>query len=174
MNPIKRMERELHAALPDAHLTLDAPDDPAGDWFLDVRRGEQLVVVQWRPDRGFGVTSDTPDAGYGAGPDEVHDTVEAARDRVAFLLLKGEVSSPPAEVALRDLRAHAGVTQVELAHRLGVQQAAVSRTERRPGVSLSKLSEFVRALDAELEVSVRTKDGRRVKLVGLDKPEKVA
>jgi DNA-binding XRE family transcriptional regulator len=56
-------------------------------------------------------------------------------------------------VALADVRTRLGVTQVELARRLGVSQGNVSELERRDDVYLSTLREYVEALGGELEIS---------------------
>jgi len=55
-------------------------------------------------------------------------------------------------VALGDLRANAGLTQVELAGRLGIRQASLSELERRDDVYLSTLRSYIEALGGELEV----------------------
>jgi DNA-binding XRE family transcriptional regulator len=56
-------------------------------------------------------------------------------------------------VALADVRTGLGITQVELAKRLGVSQGNVSELERRDDVYLSTLREYVEALGGELEIS---------------------
>lgn len=54
---------------------------------------------------------------------------------------------------LAAIRATIGVTQVELANRLGVSQGNVSEFERRDDLFLSTLRSYVEALGGELEVS---------------------
>ena len=54
---------------------------------------------------------------------------------------------------LAELRKANGLTQVELANRLGVSQGSVSELERRDDVYLSTLREYVQALGGELEVA---------------------
>jgi len=56
-------------------------------------------------------------------------------------------------VALGDVRTGLGITQVELAKRLGVSQGNVSELERRDDVYLSTLREYVEALGGTLEVA---------------------
>lgn len=54
---------------------------------------------------------------------------------------------------LHQLRDALGLTQEEVARRLGIGQPGVSRLERRSDVTLSTLYEYVRALGGELEVT---------------------
>jgi ribosome-binding protein aMBF1 (putative translation factor) len=54
---------------------------------------------------------------------------------------------------LADLRTSRGVTQVELAERLGKSQGNISDLERRDDVYLSSLREYVEALGGRLEVA---------------------
>jgi transcriptional regulator with XRE-family HTH domain len=64
-------------------------------------------------------------------------------------------------MALAELRERRGVTQVELARRLGTAQSGVSRIEHRDDVYLSTLREYVEALGGRLEVSA-VFEGERV------------
>jgi predicted transcriptional regulator len=59
---------------------------------------------------------------------------------------------------LKELRERRGVTQVELAERLGVSQASVSKLERRGNVSMRTLRGFVEGVGGELEVKARFGD----------------
>lgn len=57
--------------------------------------------------------------------------------------------------ALRELREHRGLTQAQLAARLGVEQAAVSKLESpRRTHDLVRIAEVIRALEGELIVAV--------------------
>ena len=57
---------------------------------------------------------------------------------------------------LRSLRQHAGLTQTQLAERLGISQQSYARLEAKPGaVSVERLSKLLRALDAELVIHTR-------------------
>lgn len=67
-------------------------------------------------------------------------------------------------IALADLRESQGTTQVELAHRLGMNQGNVSRLERRDDLYLSTLRDYVRALGGELELVVRFPSGDEVRI----------
>jgi transcriptional regulator with XRE-family HTH domain len=67
-------------------------------------------------------------------------------------------------IALAQLRELFGLRQVELAERLGTNQASVSRLERREDLFLSTLREYVAALGGSLELTASFPDGQRVQL----------
>jgi predicted transcriptional regulator/DNA-binding XRE family transcriptional regulator len=54
--------------------------------------------------------------------------------------------------SLRKLRELAGLTQADLAERLGVGQAFISKVEHRADIQISSLQEYVEALDATLRI----------------------
>ncbi len=64
-----------------------------------------------------------------------------------------------AEMPLQELRAARKLTQEELAKMLNVNQAAVSKLERRADMYVSTLREFVRAMGGELEITARFPEG---------------
>lgn len=158
MTPIERLRDVVHAVLPSMQADLDCPTDARGHWFLDLVQGDHRVVVEWTPTRGFGVSA-SDRAGLGEGPEEVYDDVVATTERVLHLLRTLESTRLPRAVRLRELRAGvAGVTQETLAERLGIQQAAVSKLERRTDTTVGTLQRIVRALGGELELVARFPD----------------
>lgn len=58
-------------------------------------------------------------------------------------------------------------TQQDLAQALGVKANAITQLEQRSDMLLSTLRKYVRALGADLVLSLRTKDGRTVMLDSL-------
>ena len=62
-------------------------------------------------------------------------------------------------LALAELRAQRGATQREVAERLGVTQANVSRIEHEEDVYLSTLRAYVAALGGEIEINAVFPDG---------------
>jgi DNA-binding XRE family transcriptional regulator len=63
-------------------------------------------------------------------------------------------------LALTQIRQQRGVTQRDLASRLGVSQANVSRIEREDDVYVSTLRRYVEALGGELEITAVFGDER--------------
>ena len=58
------------------------------------------------------------------------------------------------KITLRGLRELAGISQAELAKRLGVAQSEVSRLERRKDHYISGLRRYIEALGGELAVVI--------------------
>lgn len=71
---------------------------------------------------------------------------------------RGTSVSPHTGSALRALRLRQGLTQQELASRLGMTQPEVSKLERRQDVRLSTARSYVRALGGHLLLSARFGD----------------
>jgi DNA-binding XRE family transcriptional regulator len=82
---------------------------------------------------------------------ELKKSVEArpgARERI-----DAEKRAMREALRLSELRGEIGVTQVEMAQRVGVSQANISRIEREEDVYLSTLSGYVEALGGELQLN---------------------
>ncbi len=159
MNAIERLRDELSRRFPDFSMTIAAPDNHQGPWFLDIQRGEASpVVVEWRSDRGFGVSTPKEDD-FGIGPDEIHSNTKSAFDRVLRLILSGGSTEPPHAVRLAELRQIRGLSQSELAELAGVRQANISRIEGRGDILLSTLAKIVSALGASLSIRAKFPDG---------------
>jgi DNA-binding XRE family transcriptional regulator len=57
-----------------------------------------------------------------------------------------------AALGLQQAREVAGLTQEEVAERMGVTQATLSRLEHRPDVKISNIRRYIEALGGRLEV----------------------
>lgn len=155
---IRQMQRFLARAFPSARVTLDEPLSTKGVWSLDLFLPDYHLAVAWKEDKGFGLVSDEMH-GYGEGADEVYETLESALPRVVELVAERRPTSPPEAVGLKDLRALRGLSQEELARRLGSKQASISRAEARSDFLLSTLKRHAEALGAELVVKMVFPDG---------------
>lgn len=146
MKDILVLEKNLRQRLAMARIELDAPADTSGFWFLNVADETRLVVVTWRQAEGFSISSNTL-AGYGTGGDEIVATAKQAEKRVLALLRDGVKTRAP----LRKMRECIGVSQRDIAKKLLVSQANISKFESRPDVKMSKLVTYVDALGGEVE-----------------------
>lgn len=71
-----------------------------------------------------------------------------------------------AELPLQELRQARSLSQEELAEVLGLNQATISKLERRTDMYLSSLRRFVEAMGGELEISATFPEGRvRIQLL---------
>jgi len=84
MNDLHHLCELIAARAPEAEIAVDEPLSGAGAWFADISRHGQRAVVEWRPGRGFGVSSEA--GGYGEGPDVVVATSAEALERVLKLI----------------------------------------------------------------------------------------
>jgi DNA-binding transcriptional regulator YiaG len=78
----------------------------------------------------------------------------ASRERSRALAAKYR-----AEMPLDELREAREMTQVHLARILKVNQAAVSKMERRADMYVSTLQDFIKAMGGELKITARFPDG---------------
>ena len=65
-----------------------------------------------------------------------------------------------AELPLKELRQARALSQQELAEVLGLNQATISKLERRTDMYLSSLRRFVEAMGGELEISAHFPEGK--------------
>ena len=63
------------------------------------------------------------------------------------------------EMQLQELRKARNVTQVDVAKAMSVEQAAISKLERRDDMYVSTLREYVKALGGELKLVASFPDG---------------
>jgi len=156
---IAAVEEKIRRRFPQATIEIDAPSDPEGPWFLDASLRGHVVAVRWKRGYGFGITTNPGSGGFGEGTHESFKDPDSVYKRVTALLLGPASTAPPEPVRLRELRALRGISQVELAEALRVQQGAVSRFENRKDILLSTLKAVVAALGGELKISVTFPDG---------------
>ena len=73
-------------------------------------------------------------------------------------------------MTLKELRTHRGATQTDLASRLHLQQAAVSKLETRTDLYVSMLRSFIEALGGRMEIHA-VFPNESVPITGLDKSD---
>lgn len=147
--------RLLREAVPGADATPEPGGVKAGNWWLECSNGKRHVTVEWRAGRGFGVSDPDVEPGYGEGPEEVfRDSRLAVRRLAQWLRGNGDERLP----WLRQLREVHGISQVELAERLNVNQAAVSRMENRDDWKVATLLAVVEAMGGKVQVVAHFKN----------------
>jgi len=72
---------------------------------------------------------------------------------------RAKAKSMLAEMALQELREARQTTQVKLAKTLKVNQAAVSKLERRTDMYISSLRSYVQAMGGQLDIIARFNEG---------------
>lgn len=149
MNLIEKLQQKIRKKMPQVNSQLDRPYRPDGLWCLDLRVDHRLVVVEWSPERGFGVSSG--EGGYGERPDEVFAKVSDAEARVLDLLSNGTETRPPHAVLVQRLRELRGLTQIQLAERMGIRQGTLSRLERGD-MHISTLKRLVASMGGTLQI----------------------
>lgn len=145
----------LSTATNPVRFEVEPGGEKAGNWWIDIA-GPESITVEWRPGRGFGVWFGS-DTGYGEGPSELFRTAKRAADRVQQILTMG--SDAPRQ-GLRVIRELYKVSQEEIAERLNVRQAAISRLEGRTDPKVETISNYVAALGGHVEFRVIFPDGQ--------------
>ncbi len=171
MNSITKLQTYIAKMHPEAALALEEPLRQDGIWTLDVDLAGKHLTIDWSADSGFGISRPTKD-GFGEGADEKLDTVGQAQKRVNQLLTTNELPAPPMPILLTRLREERGLTQMELATRMGVRQSTISGIERRDDVQFSTLRRVIEALGGKLEILASFSDASyRINGVPFDMPK---
>jgi hypothetical protein len=135
---------------------VEAPFLADGVWWQSIEIDGEAFDVSWRPGAGFGLYLKSPD--FGGRPDEICTDASRCARRLLQIGAARRVGDNRCTPGLRDLRQLYAVSQVELAAAMGVDQAFVSRLERRADVKLSAVRQYVTALGGQLELGVRFTD----------------
>jgi transcriptional regulator with XRE-family HTH domain len=86
--------------------------------------------------------------------------LEARMSQEALARSDAKANRLTEEMALNELRAALEITQEQLAGLLNVNQAAISKIERRTDMYVSTLASVIRAMGGELEIHARFPEGR--------------
>jgi DNA-binding transcriptional regulator YiaG len=150
-----------------AQITLEKPLAAAGFWSMDIRLpGGYHLAIDWREASGFGLTSDA-EHGYGEPADEHFEDFESALIRSVKLIKNRAATVPPYAVRIKELRQKLKLSQEEVASRMGVNQAAVSKLEGREDSRVATLQSYAQALGGRLVLKVVFDDlEEEIQLVG--------
>ncbi len=69
-----------------------------------------------------------------------------------------------ADLLLAEIRKQEGLTQVDLAERLGITQPSLSKLESQDDMQISTLRRIIEALEGELELTAKLPGGKRVSI----------
>ena len=152
---VRQFLEALETMHPGLSVSCEKGGDKTGDWWMDVGHRSGSFTAHWEPKTGFGLHPASAEAAFGELPPERYADTAMLLRRVEQLVDDGEVGV----VGLRDLREVQGLSQAELAARLGIQQAAVSKVERRQDLHLDTLSAIVKAMGGVLEMKVKFPGG---------------
>lgn len=144
--------KHLEAADFETSVSIDEPDSPRGEFFLDVEIEDFATEVSFRPGVGFGFYASETE--FGQKPDEVFRSPLRAFNRLMQLKQHYDLGSGFAPLGLSDLRALLELTQVELAKRLGITQPSVQKAEQQTNPQLESIAGYITAMGGRLETRV--------------------
>ncbi len=142
MNEMELMHAVLSHVFPSAQISLEKPLHQDGFWSMDVRLSVGYhLAIDWREASGFGLTSDA-EHGYGEPADEHFTDFEAALMRSVKLIKNRMETLAPYAVRMKELRQKLKLSQEEVAGRMGINQAAVSKLEGREDSRVATLQSY--------------------------------
>ena len=156
-NDLERLRDQIQERFPGGSYKLLRSRAETGSSWLDVSLSGYWLTIEWRPGRGFGLSTPTEGDTF-LGPDEVYEDVDSAYARAKALLLSQTPTRPPARVTLPEIREMRKLSQMELANRLSINQGACSRMERRSDMLVGTLRNAVEAMGGELYLVAKFPD----------------
>ena len=126
-----------------------------GNWWIDLLC-EIPITLEWRIGKGFGLWFGAS-TDYGDGPTEIFRTPQRAADRVIQIHTRRAEAIGHGLKAIRELYK---VSQDEIAARLNIRQAAISKLEGRTDPKIETVSNYVAALGGHVEFRVVFPDSR--------------
>ena len=166
MSLIDQIKTALLAEFPDVEIVVRKADDPKGMQFLNVYSGKLEIATEWKPDRGFGLSSFRSDAhemdGAYDAPDEWYKSSTAVFHRICSLLID-EQTTKAMTMCLGSIRRELGISQEVLSAALEITQATYSKQERRADMKVSTLRKAVEAMGGVLRIEARFPDSQEVR-----------
>jgi hypothetical protein len=153
MEPPKEISEFVHllGQNPDWQVEVSPGGEKAGNWWVDIQAQakDSHLTVEWRPQKGFGIYSGE-NIGYGEAPTEVFRDTRLAAKRVSLWFRQKHL------LGIKDVRELLNISQEEQAERLGKNQAAVSKFEKRNSdVLVGTLLAHIEALGGKVDIRVR-------------------
>ena len=99
MNLLQQLESRVREEVPGVQARLDLAEVPEASSWLDLTLRDLRATVEWRPGRGFGVSSSLEPV-YGEGSDEIYPDVSTALNRLVAVLEKGSRTKPEGATTL--------------------------------------------------------------------------
>ena len=166
MSPIDEIKAALTTEFPEAEIVVRKADDPKGMQFLNVFADDLEVAVEWKSDRGFGLScfrsgADALDGAYDT-PDEWYKSPKAVIHRIGSLLID-EQTTRAVQKCIGEIRRELGISQEELSAALEITQATYSKQERRTDMKLSTLRKAFEAMGCVVRIEVRLPDSQDVR-----------
>ena len=93
MNLLQQLESRVREEFPGVQARLDLAEVPEASSWLDLTLRDRRATVEWRPGRGFGVSSSSETV-YGEGSDEIYPDFSTALNRLVAVLEKGSRTKP--------------------------------------------------------------------------------
>ncbi len=166
MSPIDEIKDALAAEFPEAEIVVRKADDPKGIQFLNVFADDLEIAVEWKTDRGFGLScfrsdSDALDGAFDT-PDEWYKSAKAVTHRISSLLID-EQTTRAVQKCIGEIRRELGVSQEQLSAAMEITQASYSKQERRTDMKLSTLRKALEAMGCVMRIEVRLPESNDVR-----------
>ena len=116
MNLLQQLESRVREEFPGVQARLDLAVAPEASSWLDLTLQDHRATVEWRPGRGFGVSS-SAETVYGERSDELYPDVSTALTRLVAVLEKGSRTKPdgPTMLTWRKFNPRRDLTDAEFA-----------------------------------------------------------
>jgi len=131
---------------PGVEATVDAPCDPNGETFIDVKAGNFSTEVSYRPAFGFGIY--IKNATFGQRPDEVFRHAGKAATRVSQLRDAFEKYGTIKQLTIADMSVLVGLGDAP-----EVQKKEIFLSDQQVS-ALGKIASHIHAMGGRLEMSV--------------------
>jgi hypothetical protein len=130
--------------------------------LIDITMDDFRTRVTWSAKQGFGISLAQAPDGVPDGvpdhahPDEIYAGAQLAATRLRMMIESVRAGITPQPMNVSEVRKLLGCRQRDVAARLSVQQASISRFEARRNPTLGALRAVAEAIGCTLEVRIRS------------------